>query len=171
MSGTDSARTETIRIVLAALLAAVIALGVLAASGCSNTAQDVTSDESAATQGATAQNGASDAGADAASDAQMTVTVNVDSSAADGSVSFDGTVELDAGATAYDALVATGLELDASDSQYGMYVAGIGGLAGGDYGDMSGWLYDVNGEAALVGCDSYELADGDTVNWTYSTGE
>ena len=171
MSGTDSARAKTVRLVLAALLAAVFALGALAASGCSNTAQDTASDEAAATQDAAAQDETSDADASAASDAQMTVTVNVDSSTADGSVTFDGTVELDAGATAYDALVATGLELDASDSQYGMYVAGIGGLTGGDYGDMSGWLYDVNGEAALVSCDSYELADGDTVNWTYSTGE
>lgn len=143
-------------------------------SGCAGTTQETSSDEPAAAQqdaDGTSSSEGSDSEGSASSDAQMSVTVNVDSSAADGSVSYNGTVELDKGATAYDALVATGLELDASDSQYGMYVAGIGGLAGGDYGDMSGWLYDVNGEAALVGCDSYELADGDTVNWTYSTGE
>ena len=77
------------------------------------------------------------------------------------------------GLTARDAAevlsVATGADVNASDSDYGMYVAGINGLAGGDFGDMSGWMFEVNGEMAEVGCSQLEVADGDVITWTYVT--
>ena len=116
--------------------------------------------------GGTPASSAGDATADAAQEQQA--TVEIDATAGEGELSsYD--VELDEGATVYDALVATGADVNASDSDYGMYVAGINGLAGGDFGDMSGWMFEVNGEMAEVGCSQYELSDGDVVTWTYVT--
>lgn len=100
--------------------------------------------------------------------ATIEVTVEIDATAGEGELSTHH-VELDEGATAYDALVAAADDVNASDSEYGMYVQGINGLAGGDFGDMSGWMFEVNGEMAEVGCSEYELADGDVVTWLYVT--
>lgn len=105
---------------------------------------------------------------DAEDRSAIAVTVEIDDTAGEGEAT-SAEVELDEGATVYDALVATGVDVNASDSDYGMYVQGIDGLAGGDFGDMSGWMFEVNGEMAEVGCSQYELSDGDVVTWTYVT--
>lgn len=109
-------------------------------------------------------------GSDAAQEQQaaLAVTVEIDATAADGEKTTTD-VELPEGATAYDALVATDADVNAQDSDYGMYVQGINGLAAGDHGDMSGWMYSVNGETAEVGCSEYKLSSGDVVTWTYVT--
>ena len=99
---------------------------------------------------------------------QIAVTVEIDATAGEGELTSQD-VELDEGSTAYDALVAATDDVNASDSDYGMYVAGINGLAAGDFGDMSGWMFEVNGEMAEVGCSEYQLADGDVVTWIYVT--
>lgn len=116
--------------------------------------------------------GAAPAASGDASDAEdrsaIAVTVEIDATAGEGEAT-SAEVELDEGATVYDALVATGVDVNASDSDYGMYVQGIDGLAGGDFGDMSGWMFEVNGEMAEVVCSQYELSDGDVVTWTYVT--
>ena len=100
--------------------------------------------------------------------ATVAVSVTIDATAGEGESS---TVDVDVpeGSTVYDALVATGADVNASDSDYGMYVAGINGLAGGDFGDMSGWMFEVNGKMAEVGCSQLEVADGDAITWTYVT--
>ncbi|OUO32517.1 DUF4430 domain-containing protein [Olsenella sp. An293] len=111
-----------------------------------------------------------DATADVGQEQQATVAVSVtiDATAGEGeSTTVD--VDVPEGSTVYDALVATGADVNASDSDYGMYVAGINGLAGGDFGDMSGWMFEVNGEMAEVGCSQLEVADGDAITWTYVT--
>ena len=100
--------------------------------------------------------------------ATIEVTVEIDATAGEGEKTT-AEVELPEGATAYDALVAAADDVNASDSEYGMYVQGINGLAGGDFGDMSGWMFEVNGEMAEVGCSEYELAAGDVVTWLYVT--
>ena len=48
------------------------------------------------------------------------------------------------------------------------YVSGMNYIYEFDFGDLSGWLYFVNGEEASVGCASYEIADGDEIKWLYS---
>ncbi len=123
----------------------------------------------AACGGAPATSGGDNA-ADAGKEQQatMAVTVEIDATAGEGEMAT-AEVELPEGATAYDALVAAADDVNASDSEYGMYVHGINGLAGGDFGDMSGWMFEVNGEMAEVGCSQYELSDGDVVTWTYVT--
>jgi len=92
--------------------------------------------------------------------------VVVDGSAA-GSGSGSATVTLNAGASVYDALVATGASVNARGSVYGMYVSAINGLAEKEHGANSGWVYSVNGIEPNTACSNYVLADGDSVAWTY----
>lgn len=97
----------------------------------------------------------------------VTVSVSVSSSAADGRVSGSAHPTFKKGATAYDALYATGLSVSTKSSQYGIYVSAIGGLAEFEYGGKSGWMYSVNGSAPNVSCGKYVLKDGDSVSWYY----
>ena len=48
------------------------------------------------------------------------------------------------------------------------YVAGIQYLYEFDFGDLSGWVYHVNGVSPDVGCGAYALADGDRIEWLYT---
>lgn len=105
--------------------------------------------------------------ASSAASSTVTVSVSVSSSAADGRVSGSAHPTFKKGATAYDALCATGLSVSTKSSQYGLYVSAIGGLAEFEYGGKSGWVYSVNGSTPNVSCGKYVLKDGDTVSWYY----
>lgn len=48
------------------------------------------------------------------------------------------------------------------------YIMGIGNLYEFDCGELSGWMYKVNGWFPNYGCSRYQLQDGDTVEWVYS---
>lgn len=73
-------------------------------------------------------------------------------------------VTLKSGQTALDALRETGLDfVDA-----GGYISEINGLGAGVAGDMSGWLFIVNGEMPSFGADSLEVKEGDVIQWRYS---
>ena len=50
------------------------------------------------------------------------------------------------------------------------YIEGIHNLYEKDCGSMSGWVFLVNGQSASMGCSEIEVADGDTIEWTYTTG-
>ena len=117
---------------------------------------------------------ASDSAADASASQDpaqtITVTVSVSSSAAGNPVSASGTYILDKGATAYDALLKLGLSVNAPSSSMGVYVAAIGGLAEKEHGPSSGWMFSVNGTAPDRSASSYELQDGDSVEWYYVVG-
>ncbi len=54
------------------------------------------------------------------------------------------------------------------ESRSGGYISGINYLYEFDYGDLSGWIYHVNGEAPFVMCSEYELSDGDRIEWLYT---
>ncbi len=114
----------------------------------------------ASSGGSSSSQGSTDSGT-------VTVSVSVSSSAADGRVSGNATPTFEKGATAYDALCATGLSVTSKNSQYGIYVSAIGGLAEKDFGGSSGWMYSVNGSAPNVSCGKYVLKDGDRVSWYY----
>lgn len=78
-------------------------------------------------------------------------------------------VEIEANDTVYDvlyevcALNKIHLEVDAS-----FYVEGINNIYEKDYGDLSGWMYFVNGASPSVGCGEYKLYDGDKIEWLYT---
>lgn len=48
------------------------------------------------------------------------------------------------------------------------YIEGIGNLYEFDAGDLSGWMYRVNGEFPRFGCSKYTLKSGDRVEWLYT---
>lgn len=99
---------------------------------------------------------------------QITVSFTIDSSTAaakgKSGPAFSSSVTLSPGATALDALMASGISADVSRG----YVSGIGDLYEKDCGSMSGWLYAVNGHAPNVGCGSYALKNGDSVLFIYT---
>lgn len=58
--------------------------------------------------------------------------------------------------------------MESHGSLHMAYVSGIQSLYEFDFGDLSGWMYYVNGSAPSVGCGAYILSDGDSVEWLYS---
>ena len=107
----------------------------------------------------------SDAGStQKAEDSKGTIQVDfyIDSSNADGSVSFAASIKLDKGASVYDALQASGVSHNGKS-----YVSAIKGLSEGMFGAQSGWKYYVNGTAPNTSCVNYTLKDGDKVVWSY----
>ena len=49
-----------------------------------------------------------------------------------------------------------------------VYVQGINHIYEFSCGELSGWLYSVNGEFGNVSAADYKLKDGDSVKWQYS---
>ncbi len=60
------------------------------------------------------------------------------------------------------------IQLDYAGTADTVYMAGINYIYEFDFGDLSGWLYKVNGETASTGCDRYVLKDGDSIEWLYT---
>ena len=50
----------------------------------------------------------------------------------------------------------------------GIYIRGIAGIHEFDHGDLSGWIYSVNGEKLSAAADKITLKDGDKIVWLYS---
>lgn len=48
------------------------------------------------------------------------------------------------------------------------YIEGIGNLYEFDAGELSGWIYSVNGWFPNYGCSRYQLQNGDAICWVYS---
>ena len=48
------------------------------------------------------------------------------------------------------------------------YIEGINNLYEFDVGELSGWMYSVNGWFPIYGCSRYLLKDGDVVEWKYT---
>lgn len=80
-------------------------------------------------------------------------------------------IDLHQGDSPIDMLDRAGMEYEVKESSFGSYVYAIEGIAQGDYTPMSGWLYYVNNEFAEESADKYEVHAGDTIAWTFSTGE
>lgn len=49
-----------------------------------------------------------------------------------------------------------------------VYIQGINHLYEFDCGDLSGWMYSVNGVFPNYGCSKYYLKDGDVICWRYT---
>ncbi len=48
------------------------------------------------------------------------------------------------------------------------YVEGINNLYEFDCGELSGWMYKVNGSFPNYGCSLYKIKDGDVIEWVYT---
>lgn len=81
-------------------------------------------------------------------------------------------IEISDGDTVFDVLSAAAseneLHLETNGSGKGVYVEGIANIYEFDFGDLSGWVYRVNGEKMSVSCGEKELCDGDRIEWLYS---
>ena len=128
------------------------------ASTGSGQASGSASGEKGATSGSAAQSGpsASSGGKGAAA---MTVSVSINGAGY--------RVSLRSGATAYDALLATGASVESGAyAGGGTWVTAINGLGQ----DAShGWTYAVNGSMPGMMSDLYAVHDGDSVVWSYVT--
>ena len=84
-------------------------------------------------------------------------------------VLFEGDIVISEGATALEVLKATGLDVSMAPGDF-TYVNGINGLSEqvSEEFPMSGWMFYVNGEMAMEGCDTFVMNDGDTLLWKYS---
>ncbi len=80
--------------------------------------------------------------------------------------------DLEEGETVYDILLEAAKKYNISVEHEGssdiVYISGINYLYENDYGDLSGWVYKVNGVLPSVGCGGYELKDGDIIEWCYT---
>ncbi len=78
------------------------------------------------------------------------------------------------GDTVFDLLLremtAAGIHMEfAKTPMYGnVYIEGIGNLYEFDCGELSGWMYRVNGAFPNFGCEGYKLETGDEVEWVYT---
>lgn len=91
----------------------------------------------------------------------------------DGVILDTATFTADEGDTVYDVLLqaakANNILLDNRGAEGAAYIAGINSLYEFAYGDLSGWMYRVNGEFPDVGCQSCTVSDGDKIEWLYTT--
>ena len=91
---------------------------------------------------------------------------------ADGVLLAPETVPIAADESVYDVLLRAAqvhrIVIDVRGSESYTYVAGIGYLYELAYGDLSGWMYRVNGVSPDVGCGAYSLSDGDNIEWLYT---
>lgn len=60
------------------------------------------------------------------------------------------------------------LEFTKTPGYNSAYIEGIGNLYEFDCGELSGWLYKVNGQTPGCGCSSYMVEDGDVIEFLYS---
>lgn len=92
----------------------------------------------------------------------------------DGWIMGSTTVEYTPGETVYDVLYRVcrdnKLHMDASytPAYSSYYVKGINQLYEFDCGELSGWMYRVNGWYPNYGCSKYEVSDGDNIEWRYT---
>ena len=77
-------------------------------------------------------------------------------------------IEIQNGDTAYDVLAKACKDNGILFSSNIGYIEGINNIYEMDFGKSSGWIYYVNGESPSVGCASYELSDGDKIEWHYT---
>lgn len=92
----------------------------------------------------------------------------------DGIILDKTTVELSDNDTVFDVLKRETkrnkihLEFSETPMYNSMYIEGIYNLYEFDCGELSGWMYSVNGEYPNVGCSAYQLHGGENIEWNYT---
>ena len=144
---------------------AVLLVVALMLTGCASPAAAPTSSATGSAASETSQA--------AAMEATVSIAVQAGSELSGQSATFAPTeavtVQLPQGATALDALMASGAEVTSEEGAYGIYVTAIDGLANGNEGPSSGWTYTVNDEMPTESADAHRLASGDEVHWIFVT--
>ena len=60
------------------------------------------------------------------------------------------------------------LEFTKNPTLNSAYIEGIANLYEFDCGELSGWMYRVNGEFPQCGCSSYSVTPNDNIEWVYT---
>lgn len=103
----------------------------------------------------------------ASSEGTISVNLKVDATDYGSGILYDDDIAIEEGKTIYDALLASGLDLDVGSMSGTVYIDGIGGIVASKVASTSGWLFTVNGETSNVGVDAYTLKDGDKIVFTF----
>ncbi|MBR5768561.1 MAG: DUF4430 domain-containing protein [Clostridia bacterium] len=120
---------------------------------------------------------------DSASDGDSAVTISISCRVLEGAAEDypeDGYIlrpthyVIKDGDTVFDALLAVTranqikISYTGSGGLISVYVSSIGGYTEMQYGALSGWIYRVNKVTPDVGCGSYDIKDGDVIEWVYT---
>lgn len=80
--------------------------------------------------------------------------------------------EISENTTVYDVLCAVTaknkIHMETEGNGDSVYVSGINNIYEFDFGELSGWMYFVNGKAPSVSCGEYIVSDGDEIQWLYT---
>lgn len=91
---------------------------------------------------------------------------------ADGLILAPIEVEFEDGNTVYDILRKVckdnAILMESKSTAGTEYVEGIGQIYEFDCGELSGWMYRVNGAFPEYGCASVTVSDGDVIEWLYT---
>lgn len=93
---------------------------------------------------------------------------------ADGVIFAETTLDFYEGESAFDVLLRVTkdnkihMEFNMTPMYNSAYVEGINNIYEFDCGDLSGWMFKVNGWFPNYGCSRYQLSDGDVVEWVYT---
>ena len=101
----------------------------------------------------------------------VTFGINADS-IGKGDILSDTPIPIYDADTVYDVLIRAAkkyeLVIGADGTGSFAYVKSINGISELQHGDLSGWTYKVNGKQPSVGCGSYVLQDGDSIEFIYT---
>lgn len=87
----------------------------------------------------------------------------------DGIILQNQSVTVEEGDSVFDVLAKVTAENEMSmEYKDSNYIEGIQYLYERDYGNTSGWMYQVNGSFTGVGCGEYKVSEGDVIKWLYS---
>ena len=111
---------------------------------------------------------------DAIGSVTLSINCNVIKDKVENSVIIDNAEFLiNEGETAYDilqqAVVQNKIQLETSGAKGSEYVVSINNIYQQEHGDLSGWLFYINGEMALTSMAQCELKPGDKIEILYST--
>ena len=111
---------------------------------------------------------------DAIGSVSLSINCNVIKDKVDNPVILDNAEFLiNEGETVYDilmeAVVKNKLQMETSGAKGSEYVVGINNIYSQAYGDMSGWLFYLNGEMAMTSMAQCKLKPNDKIEILYST--
>ena len=86
----------------------------------------------------------------------------------DGVIIKDMAIDIHEGESVLDLLVEAAKREKIQFDERNGYVSAIAFIRDHVYGDLSGWVYFVNGVMPSVGCGEFVLSDGDLVEWHYT---
>lgn len=123
------------------------------------------------TQETTPANEGSANGETAAADSNPADAINVVMTVtdADGNEVANVAVQTAPDAMVFDVLEDSNVEFLSETGDYGPFVTSINGIDASSAGDNAGWVFTLNGEPVMVGCDQQPVADGDVVAWELTT--